>query len=44
MKLGIIGGSGLNQIEEIKDISTQKVSTPFGDPSDDLITAPTFSP
>ena len=34
MKLGIIGGSGLNQIEEIKDISTKKVSTPFGEPSD----------
>jgi len=34
MKLGIIGGSGLNQIEEITNISTQKVSTPFGEPSD----------
>lgn len=34
MKLGIIGGSGLNQIEEITNISTQKVETPFGEPSD----------
>ena len=34
MKLGIIGGSGLDQIEEIKNISTQKIETPFGDPSD----------
>lgn len=34
MKLGIIGGSGLDQIEEIKNISKQKVSTPFGNPSD----------
>lgn len=34
MKLGIIGGSGLDQIEEIQNISKQKVSTPFGEPSD----------
>lgn len=36
MKLGIIGGSGLNQIEEITNISTQKVTTPFGEPSDEF--------
>ncbi|MDD5697131.1 MAG: S-methyl-5'-thioadenosine phosphorylase [Victivallaceae bacterium] len=34
MKLGIIGGSGLDQIEEIQNLSKQKISTPFGDPSD----------
>ncbi|MDD5727392.1 MAG: S-methyl-5'-thioadenosine phosphorylase [Victivallales bacterium] len=34
MKLGIIGGSGLDQIEEIKNVSKQEVSTPFGKPSD----------
>ncbi|MFA6714209.1 MAG: S-methyl-5'-thioadenosine phosphorylase [Victivallales bacterium] len=36
MKLGIIGGSGLNQIEEIENVSTQKVDTPFGAPSDEF--------
>ena len=36
MKLGIIGGSGLDQIEEITNISRQKVETPFGDPSDEF--------
>jgi 5'-methylthioadenosine phosphorylase len=36
MKLGIIGGSGLNQIEEIKNISTRKMETPFGNPSDEF--------
>ncbi len=34
MKLGIIGGSGLDQIEEIQNITKQKISTPFGEPSD----------
>ena len=33
MKLGIIGGSGLNQIDEITNITSRKVETPFGDPS-----------
>ncbi len=36
MKLGIIGGSGLNQIDEITNITTCKVETPFGDPSDEF--------
>jgi len=36
MKLGIIGGSGLNQIEEINNISIKKIETPFGDPSDEF--------
>ena len=36
MKLGIIGGSGLDQIEEITNISKQKVETPFGNPSDEF--------
>jgi 5'-methylthioadenosine phosphorylase len=34
MKLGIIGGSGLDQIEEIQNLTKQKVETPFGSPSD----------
>ena len=34
MKLGVIGGSGLYQIEGFGDIRESKLSTPFGDPSD----------
>ncbi|MFA5059001.1 MAG: S-methyl-5'-thioadenosine phosphorylase [Candidatus Omnitrophota bacterium] len=33
-KVGIIGGSGLYNIEGIKKLKTIKVKTPFGDPSD----------
>ena len=37
MKFGVIGGSGLYEIEGLTDINAQKISTPFGDPSDELI-------
>lgn len=37
-KIGIIGGSGLYNIDGIKDVKNQKLNTPFGDPSDELIT------
>lgn len=37
MKLGVIGGSGLYQIEGTSDIRTEKVTTPFGEPSDEFI-------
>ncbi|MCP3964914.1 MAG: S-methyl-5'-thioadenosine phosphorylase [Lentisphaerae bacterium] len=37
MKLGVIGGSGLYQIEGTTDIRKEKVTTPFGDPSDEFI-------
>ena len=33
-KVGIIGGSGLYDIEGIKNLKTVKIKTPFGDPSD----------
>lgn len=33
-KVGIIGGSGLYQIDGLKDVKEVKVATPFGDPSD----------
>lgn len=33
-RIGIIGGSGLYQIEGIKEIKRLSVSTPFGEPSD----------
>lgn len=36
MSLGIIGGSGLYQIEGMESIGTEKVDTPFGPPSDQL--------
>ena len=38
IKIGIIGGSGLYQMPELKDIEEVKVETPFGDPSDAFIT------
>jgi 5'-methylthioadenosine phosphorylase len=35
--IGIIGGSGLYQIEELRDATEHDVSTPFGSPSDLLV-------
>jgi 5'-methylthioadenosine phosphorylase len=35
--IGIIGGSGLYQMEGFDDVREVKVDTPFGPPSDDLI-------
>jgi 5'-methylthioadenosine phosphorylase len=37
-KIGVIGGSGLYQIDGLSDISETKVETPFGEPSDVIIT------
>src|SRR5919199_1871853 len=37
-KIGIIGGSGLYQMPELKDIEEVSVDTPFGKPSDAFIT------
>lgn len=37
-KIGIIGGSGLYNIEGLEDVKCMKVKTPFGNPSDDYIT------
>lgn len=36
--LGVIGGSGLYEIDELTDVREQRVETPFGDPSDAYIT------
>ena len=36
--LGVIGGSGLYEIEGLKDARWVKVDSPFGDPSDELLT------
>ena len=37
VKIGIIGGSGFYQIEGLTDIETIEIETPFGKPSDSLI-------
>ncbi|MGD1805211.1 S-methyl-5'-thioadenosine phosphorylase [Dapis sp. BLCC M126] len=37
VKIGIIGGSGLYKMEELKDVEEIKVNTPFGSPSDAFI-------
>lgn len=36
--LGVIGGSGLYQLESLTDVEELEIATPFGDPSDTLIT------
>ena len=36
--IGIIGGSGLYNIEGLEDTSWQKVTTPWGEPSDEFFT------
>jgi 5'-methylthioadenosine phosphorylase len=35
-RIGIIGGTGLYDIEDIKQVDRIKLKTPFGDPSDEL--------
>src|SRR5438445_6284305 len=35
--IGVIGGSGLYEIEELRDATELKVDTPFGSPSDVLV-------
>lgn len=37
VKIGVIGGSGLYNMEALTEIERIKVHTPFGDPSDDYI-------
>lgn len=37
VKIGIIGGSGLYQMPELKDIKEVEIDTPFGKPSDAFI-------
>jgi 5'-methylthioadenosine phosphorylase len=36
-KLGVIGGSGLYEIEGLSDVKEVQVKTPFGDPSDAIV-------
>ncbi len=35
--VGVIGGSGLYRLEELEDVAEERVSTPFGEPSDALV-------
>ncbi len=37
MRIGVIGGSGVYQMEGLEDVREERVTTPFGDPSDALI-------
>ncbi|MES2640901.1 MAG: S-methyl-5'-thioadenosine phosphorylase [Myxococcota bacterium] len=37
MRIGVIGGSGLYQMDGLEDVREEQVSTPFGAPSDALI-------
>src|SRR5438093_3815420 len=34
---GVIGGSGLYQMEEVQDVTEHQINTPFGSPSDTLV-------
>jgi 5'-methylthioadenosine phosphorylase len=36
--IGVIGGSGLYELEGVKDVRWRRVRTPFGDPSDEFCT------
>ena len=38
IKVGVIGGSGLYQMNELTNIEEIKITTPFGDPSDAFVT------
>lgn len=35
--LGVIGGSGLYEFDELTDVERMRVETPFGDPSDEIV-------
>lgn len=37
VKFAVIGGSGVYQIEGLKDVEERSVHTPFGDPSDPIV-------
>jgi len=37
IRIGVIGGSGLYQMEGLSDVDERRVATPFGDPSDAIV-------
>lgn len=38
IRIGVIGGSGLYDMRGLEDVKAHKVNTPFGNPSDEIIT------
>ena len=38
MKFGVLGGSGLYDMEELTEVKSQLIHTPFGNPSDEVVT------
>jgi 5'-methylthioadenosine phosphorylase len=42
IRIGVIGGSGLYEMEGLTQVRTVKVATPFGKPSDDFIVGTLF--
>ncbi len=42
INIGVIGGSGLYEMEGLTQVKTVKVATPFGNPSDDYIVGTLF--
>ena len=36
-RIGVIGGSGLYEMDGLKDVESLKITTPWGDPSDELV-------
>ena len=36
-KIGVIGGSGLYSINQLKEVKELDIDTPFGSPSDNLL-------
>src|SRR5512137_837359 len=36
--IGVIGGSGLYEMEGLTEVATVRVPTPFGEPSDEFVT------
>ena len=37
IRIGVIGGSGLYSMEGLSDVEERRISTPFGDPSDVIL-------
>lgn len=37
IRIGVIGGSGLYQMEELSEVEERRISTPFGEPSDVIV-------
>ena len=37
IRIGVIGGSGLYQMDGLTDVEERRVTTPFGEPSDAIV-------